>query len=704
MQKKRARSAFSMFELSIVILIIAVVVSAILGAQSLIKKARIQNARNLTQSSAVNSIKNIEIWLESSLEESFFAVESDDGHALSQWININPLKASKSNAIQTDGDAKPEYSNTINSIHTVKFDGSSNLTIDGSSLNNSDYTIHVVEKRTSSDSDNYFIGDPDDVTENESLLLGYSANNAVIHSQGGDNSYTAPINTYSSAEPRIFTFVQRASEGKKIYINGILAASDNDVNKVSGLSNIEIGKSYVGEIGEVIVASRAMNSEELQSSIDYLSKKWKIDSNYGASCTNGSVVSGECDVNICSISKVGSSTTEVDEGSGNITCNQTGYSGTVAYTCSDGSLSSSDTCSCDSGYTLVSGTCQQDCSISITGSSTSSVTAGSSTISCNQTGYTGTASYTCSGGSITSSGTCSCASGYSLVSGSCQPDDCSVSITGISTPSTVSSGTGSLTCNTTGYTGTVNYSCSAGSLSVTSGSCSCASGYTLVSGSCLPDCSVSVTGVSTPTSVSSGTGSLSCNATGYNSSDSVSYSCSSGSLSVTSGACDSCASGYTLVSGTCQADCSVSVTGVSSPSSVSAGSGSLTCNASGYSGTVSYTCSSGSLSVTGSCTAASSGWIVYSTTGCGGTGGSYVSAGTTIVCNSTNNGLRVWANSRYTGGTPTTNDLYVSANSAVYRWLTQGCTEDGPGGSKSCYGGYSHCSPGYGATIYECNY
>ena len=54
----------------------------------------------------------------------------------------------------------PIYANSINSIPAIKFQGESLLTIKSSAINNSDYTIIIVEQREGSKADNYILGDP----------------------------------------------------------------------------------------------------------------------------------------------------------------------------------------------------------------------------------------------------------------------------------------------------------------------------------------------------------------------------------------------------------------------------------------------------------------------------------------------------------------------------------------------------------------
>ena len=387
--------------------------------------------------------------------------------------------------------------------------------VDGSALNNSDYTIVVVEKRLSNKTENYFLGDSSVTTENESLLLGYSTNSTVLYSQGGSNSHEAMTDTFeTNGKPRVFVFVSDVN-GKRTYINGILASSSSDTTKLSNMGNLTIGKGYNGEIGEVAIFTKGLDDFTRRDIEKYLSKKYSIDAQTSSTidCTSGTITSSGCNTEDCSVSVTGSSAGTVSSGSGTINCDSSGYSGTVSYTCSASDATTSGTCSCGTGYTLESGSCvATTCSISsVTGfnDKTSLAYAESATAisSACATGYSGSPAYTCT------------SAGAASISGSCSAITCSItSVTGFNNKTGLAYAASATaipaTACATGYVGSPTYTCTS-------------SGAATISGSCVADtCTVSATGVSTPTSVSGGTGSLTCNDTGYSTSDSINYSCS----------------------------------------------------------------------------------------------------------------------------------------------------------------------------------
>ena len=474
------KQAFSLFELSIAVLIIGLLISAIVATSIIISKARISTAISLTNSSPVNSVPNLSMWLEASDDTSFLDTETYSGNTVSIWYDKNKSGFTKTNATQVTNANKPTYSNAINNIYSIKFDGTSDfLNVNGSILNNTNYTIFVVDKRLSNKIDNYFIGDSSNTTNNQTLILGYNTNTGVIHSQGTSNSYTSSITGYvgDKNEPKIFSFIHNSSSGKKTYINGMLTGQSNNTSNLTNISTLKIGNAYNGEIGEIIIFDRALKDEERNSIENYLSKKWQVKTYAGTSCTTGSATYQGCDLSTCSVAVTGSLTTSVSSGTtSTIPCNATGYSGTVSYTCTNGSLSTSGSCSCASGYSASGGSCQANCSVTgIAGVTNTTVNNGSSTLTCNQSNFTGSISYTCSNGTFTPSGSCSCAAGYTLSGGTCNAITCSFSGTaGVTNGTSVNYTTSTLTqnCNASGYAGTVSYTCTgSGTLSVSANNC-----------------------------------------------------------------------------------------------------------------------------------------------------------------------------------------------------------------------------------------
>ena len=507
-------------------------------ANSLVAKSRLAAAQTLTASSPINGIKDSALWLESAVDTSFADGETSNNTSISNWNDSRTHSPTKVSVVKVGNG--PVYSNTINYVHAVKFVGNSSdyLKIeDASFLNNTDYTVFVLEKRHSSSSNNYFLGDSSIVTANQNLLLGYSADNQVIHSQAGSNSYNSTITGYSTSnKPRMFTFVSDSS-GKRTYINGVLAAQSSDTSQLSGITELAIGKGYTGEIGEIAIFTRGLKNEERKSTEDYIGKKWTTKVNRDAvangSCVGYTVTDSGCDMAsaTCNISQTGiSATVSPTSSATTLSCNATRYTGSITYTCVNGTASvSSHKCLCatgnagtgcsncdtDNGYIPSGGSCilAAGCSVSGTGITTTTVAHGATgSVSCTGN-FSGSISYNCNNGNSNQSGSCSCINNYALPS-------CS-------------------SCNT-GYS--IGSNCTA-----------CTNpGYSMVSGTCQQQCSITgITGITNGTYADQGTAkSLSCNGTNFNTGDTITYNCVGATFTKTGGNCDTCAAGFTYNSGT----------------------------------------------------------------------------------------------------------------------------------------------------------
>lgn len=117
-------SAFSLIELSIVILIIGILVAGVTQSSRLVAQFRLSTAKNLTNSSPVSSIKGLIAWYETTSDKSLDDGAREDGTAISSgssysWYDINPQTTTKNNASSTSG---PLYvTNCINSLPCLQF-------------------------------------------------------------------------------------------------------------------------------------------------------------------------------------------------------------------------------------------------------------------------------------------------------------------------------------------------------------------------------------------------------------------------------------------------------------------------------------------------------------------------------------------------------------------------------------------------------
>lgn len=119
------KKAFSLIELSIVILIIGILVAGITQSSRLIRQMRLSSARSITQSSPVSTIKDLMVWLESTSEKSFDDAEEENGLTVTNWYDLNPQGSFKYNAKANNVADKPTFvENGINGLPVLSATGS----------------------------------------------------------------------------------------------------------------------------------------------------------------------------------------------------------------------------------------------------------------------------------------------------------------------------------------------------------------------------------------------------------------------------------------------------------------------------------------------------------------------------------------------------------------------------------------------------
>lgn len=160
------------------------------------------------------------------------------------------------------------------------------MTLTDSNFVDTNYTVFVVEKRSSSAGDNFFFASTGDQTYGN-LHLGYFDDTTIrFGNYAYDIDYTAEA--YSSPIPRMHTFRFSTTNGKDYWLNGGTTADSSDASQTLPLSSntgSALGRAifaagdinyFNGDIAEVIIFLRALQVEERQNIETYLSKKYNI--------------------------------------------------------------------------------------------------------------------------------------------------------------------------------------------------------------------------------------------------------------------------------------------------------------------------------------------------------------------------------------------------------------------------------------------
>jgi prepilin-type N-terminal cleavage/methylation domain-containing protein len=282
MPNSKLKNAFSLIELSIVLLIIGILIAGVTQSSLLIAKFKLEVGRSNTKNSPVNGTQNLVAWFETTLEESFDS-NVGNGSAIANWYDVNQTSTYKNNATQTTSGNQPTYAGEIlNGLPVVRFSSGSqqffNLPDGTVPFNNSPYTIFFVSSQNSLSSGG-LLGSGDYGSTNNTNAFRYNLESVVNYWWGVD---ILSSNMLQANKFYIIDFSYDLSS-RKIYIDGSLSGSLSSSNNQStsasntiGLTAPGIGEYLDGNIAEIIIFDRALSNDERQDIERYLSKKWGI--------------------------------------------------------------------------------------------------------------------------------------------------------------------------------------------------------------------------------------------------------------------------------------------------------------------------------------------------------------------------------------------------------------------------------------------
>ena len=282
--------AFSIIELSLVLLITGILLAGISKGIDLYASFRLNNARALTQESKVANIPNLTFWLDTTSEKSFTVATPRNGDAITLWKDINPTTTTPIN-LNSVPSANPTYlSSGINSLPAINFNGN-NQSIERTNVPASDIigynqaSMFVVQIWTGGASwtvkwQNY--SSPPTRFSFHALW----SNSWIYFDYGLCCNIENRTTTYVSADqylnlPKILSFIKKPTFGE-IYQNGQFVFRNNSATAVispSIVGNLNVGQNVDFPrlvVGEVIIYSRGLEDDERKAVESYLSQKWGI--------------------------------------------------------------------------------------------------------------------------------------------------------------------------------------------------------------------------------------------------------------------------------------------------------------------------------------------------------------------------------------------------------------------------------------------
>ncbi len=294
MRNNSIKTAFSLIELSIVILIIGVLIAGVVSSSKLYYKFKVQTAATLTRSSPVNGIKDLVLWYETSLDSSFDQDQNFDGNKISVWKDLNPQKIFKNNATQSSASSCsscPTFvEKGLGGLPTLKFSGAQYLSFQGDDFISSNYTAFIVEQRTTDTlGTQTFVG-----SGLTGIAFGwYGSGNPNIyqmHNRVAINNTCCGDSTSPNKKigvTRMHTFYFSQTDGAHYWLFDDAGTSYQNAahtssakTPVSAYASPAIGASgsyyYVGNISEIIMFNRALTIEEMTAIEKYLGQKYSI--------------------------------------------------------------------------------------------------------------------------------------------------------------------------------------------------------------------------------------------------------------------------------------------------------------------------------------------------------------------------------------------------------------------------------------------
>lgn len=297
---KNKNRAFSLIELSIVILIIGILIAGVTQGSRLVGASKLQTAQNVTQSSPVQSTKGLVLWLEPTKEKSFLSSEAVDKGELSRWFDNNPQLAIPA-SFQATASANITYTaiSAINGLPSVTFSAANTALVgpyNGATLSSINtpfnaYTIFAVVRSTSLAAANTIFYNGTSGT-NGFALNKTATDGAFSVAAQGLTALTSATNTAVGVpeilsvtiEPDSVLGVAEATPAVASFKNGVAGiASDFSGNLVASTVGMYVGNAaaaastqFVGDISELIVFDSALNNTSRQQIEKYLSKKYAI--------------------------------------------------------------------------------------------------------------------------------------------------------------------------------------------------------------------------------------------------------------------------------------------------------------------------------------------------------------------------------------------------------------------------------------------
>jgi len=298
LKNSHKKQAFSLLELSVVIVIIGILITGIMKGSSLIASSRLNSARSLTARSPVGEINGLAAWYETTSLQSFgkknttttpasiSATQLNESNKIEIWRDIGP-KCINNYAIGTnyDGtcnalsqattDSRPSYSlSGINNLPSVSFASGQTLLLNALKDNvitiSTKIVVFSVDSKPSS-GNSATILDNNPTTTPQRIFI--DPNNISVNNGGTSANISA---TYSIKNTYIVAVIFNGSNSYYKINNVAITPLANTIGTNSSNDLTVGGTNFVGKISEIIIFNRMLKETEITEIFNYLGKKYKV--------------------------------------------------------------------------------------------------------------------------------------------------------------------------------------------------------------------------------------------------------------------------------------------------------------------------------------------------------------------------------------------------------------------------------------------
>ena len=309
MKNKNTKKAFSLVEISIVILIIGLLIAGISKAGDMIFDVSLKSASSLTKGAKVGRMPGLALWLETTTNESILEKERYDNNAISVWRDINPQSTSKfifkntgaPTYVEKGQNNLPAVGSLSTSNYFLPYTSETSLTVAAYQANQifssgALLTIFMVLKPKAIAADllsfcPYSTGTNLDACTTAAKYIGLGltgAGNVVFNTVGG--TAAAPVtstitstNSYALRNLIVVSAIKDATDNLKLAVNGASAVSSAVSSTNRAMTSSFNGTFRVGgvnatgvEIQEIIVFASALSDADRLVVETYLGKKYNV--------------------------------------------------------------------------------------------------------------------------------------------------------------------------------------------------------------------------------------------------------------------------------------------------------------------------------------------------------------------------------------------------------------------------------------------